>query len=945
MTLSLDGNISYIGTEFIKLLNTGSSDLATVQYVDDAIAENGGGGGGNVDLSNYYTQTEADNLLNNKLNVNNPQDITGNLRLDPTNGLSKIILNAVSPPNSNDDFYCNGTGHFNGSLRVSVLTSDGDVNCDGVNADTFNSHITTNDIVFKHNDVEYMRFNATDDTIDLSKELNVGSSTLKINSLNTNGLNDMTFSVDTLGEFLRFQISDFTVRVPNNRSFLSQNIFTDIVKPLAFANDISLQGQNSTNDGYEEYCKINSTNETVDFNKTVNSNENIVMLPNKILYLDEGATNRRYIRSSARSNPSVQNHLDIVQENTSIGRIRLMIGSEENVIVENSQLYSKRVITAVAGVKSNTYNSNGDNDVLIQRNGSTAITLKPSNEVQFSGYLILNNISTPDNTDLALRRDDVEFIRLFKDGTTSAEAIVCSKQLRANGNILVKKLQINQFPVGIEYCDFRLEDADSVMRFYAGNSTSVNLQITNAGLTLGRLASCTAGLKTNSIDTYTDTDLIFRRNGTEFFRLKTTNIIEVADTVFIYTPRVYTDLIACKTLGTDTVFYGSNTASNQAVEYFRFNYLSESVDFVKPIKTNTVNSNGDNDLVFQRNGTEIVKFNSSNEAEFSQDIKLNTIGKFVKWTNCFIREGITTTRPDFDICMNDATGHMRFYVGSISNTSNIKFALVNNRVSCKVDLQAEDGITVFNGKELKTNTVNSNGNIDVSFQRNSVEFFKFQSSVGVDNNDIINVAEGKGISAQHVYGNLFKSRSLGYDTIFYGSNTGATARVEYMRYNYAGESLDFNTAIDNTGLAVIGNIVDTTVSDKKLKKNMNDIITDASKVVKNVNTKTFEYKDEKHGKGVQFGFVANDLLEELPDVFSKVIGQDKDGNYNINHIKLSVILWKALQEQILKNEEKDCKIEHLEARLFEVEDIIKELKGKKTTKPKAKAKSKEKAEK
>ena len=72
------------------------------------------------------------------------------------------------------------------------------------------------------------------------------------------------------------------------------------------------------------------------------------MLPNKILYFDEGTTNKRYIRSSARSSPSIQNHLDIVQENTSIGRIRLMIGSEENVIVENSQLDSKRVIKAVA---------------------------------------------------------------------------------------------------------------------------------------------------------------------------------------------------------------------------------------------------------------------------------------------------------------------------------------------------------------------------------------------------------------------------------------------------------------------------------------------------------------------------------------------------------------------------------------------------------------------
>ena len=106
----------------------------------------------------------------------------------------------------------------------------------------------------------------------------------------------------------------------------------------------------------------------------------------------------------------------------------------------------------------------------------------------------------------------------------------------------------------------------------------------------------------------------------------------------------------------------------------------------------------------------------------------------------------------------------------------------------------------------------------------------------------------------------------------------------------------------------------------------------------NVNAKTFAYKDEKHGKGVQFGFVANDLLEELPDVFSRVVGEDKDGNYNINHIKLSVIfVRKSLQEQ----KRKDNKIEHLEARLFELEEIVKEMRGKGgEAKPKAKATSK-----
>ena len=183
MSLGLDGNISFIGTEFINLLNTGSSDLATVAYVDEQVASGGGGGSGDS-----YTQAEVDALLNNKLNVNNPQDIIGNLKLDSTNGKSKLIINAVSPPNATDDFYCNGDGQFNGSLRVSALTSDGDVNCDGVNADVFNSNVIANDTILRHNDIEYMRFNADDNTIDLSTDLDLNTPELYCNKFNTSTL-------------------------------------------------------------------------------------------------------------------------------------------------------------------------------------------------------------------------------------------------------------------------------------------------------------------------------------------------------------------------------------------------------------------------------------------------------------------------------------------------------------------------------------------------------------------------------------------------------------------------------------------------------------------------------------------------------------------------------------------------------------------------------------
>ena len=85
---------------------------------------------------------------------------------------------------------------------------------------------------------------------------------LKTNTISTNGLNDLVFNVESVGEFLRFQISDNTIRVvPNTRSFLSQNIFSDLIQPLTFSNDVVFNGGNSTNDAYEEYFRLDASTE------------------------------------------------------------------------------------------------------------------------------------------------------------------------------------------------------------------------------------------------------------------------------------------------------------------------------------------------------------------------------------------------------------------------------------------------------------------------------------------------------------------------------------------------------------------------------------------------------------------------------------------------------------------------------------------------------------
>ena len=713
MTLSLDGNISYIGTEFIKLLNTGSSHLATEQYVNDAIAEGGGGGG---DLSNYYTQTQTDNLLNNKLNVINPQDIIGNLRLDPTNGNSKIILNAVAPATASDDFYCNGNGQFNGSLRVSLLTSDGDVNCDGVNADVFNSNVITNDIIFNHNDVEYMRFNATDDELQLSKNIELNEDLIMKST--------KVLYLDATSNLLRY----ITTRNDNGQDIL------ELVNNKATNNQIRFTNNGSTsmivdNSFLFSERQIQGNNGLkVDFIDTRTANANFDFRRNNVSYITFQSD-----RVDINQSLHLANSLTIDTAN----KLTMAPSLEGGV-----NIFDIRNLHPVA-----------DNPMIRFRvgegGGETIVCEMTNNAVSFQRNVIVgtayelrtNAIDTVNDNDLVFKRNDVQFMALDKftedvNGTpTELEAIICSKQLRANAQIRVNNLQINQFSSGVQYADIRLHNADSVMRFYVGNSTSANFQITHAGISLNRETTISS-VKTNTIDTNGDTDLTIRRNGTDVLN------------IFTYTPT---------------------------------------------------------------NGPTII-----------------------------------------------------------------------------VDAQSDCGI-----------------------------------------------------SSSWMFANVFANRTGNTDTEFRGAISGGLSSGKvYMTYLHATETLDFDCSIDNTGRSVIGNILDTTVSDERLKTNIKDIESNFTECVKNVKVKTFEYTEEKYKNNDKYGFIAQNLLANLPKEFKSIVKENKekdsDDKYlSINYMKVNLLLWGCCQEQ-------QSKIEHLESRLFEAEDEIKALrgKGKGETKPKAKSKSK-----
>ena len=107
--------------------------------------------------------------------------------------------------------------------------------------------------------------------------------------------------------------------------------------------------------------------------------------------------------------------------------------------------------------------------------------------------------------------------------------------------------------------------------------------------------------------------------------------------------------------------------------------------------------------------------------------------------------------------------------------------------------------------ELQTNKMNTNGDNDLVVERNGNELFKLREFTGNGDYLLIDVEPTTRLSCNHMYVNLFCNRTTGFDTTFQGSNQVADGgRVEYMRWNYTDQSVDFNAPIDNTGTAIAG---------------------------------------------------------------------------------------------------------------------------------------------
>ena len=199
---------------------------------------------------------------------------------------------------------------------------------------------------------------------------------------------------------------------------------------------------------------------------------------------------------------------------------------------------------------------------------------------------------------------------------------------------------------------------------------------------------------------------------------------------------------------------------------------------------------------------------------------------------------------------------------------------------------------------------------------------KSQVTVGVN----LVTAASTGVTTFEIFTNIFDTRY----------NTGDVAwqydNLAYMYYDASENKFKFgvDVILENTsGLTcdVLNYATLNQTSDRIAKEQIEDIETDCVSIVKKVPVRKFYMKNDKK-KGHNIEFIAQEILDAIPDDFENVVNKKKDGLMGMDYTKCSVILWKCCQQQ-------QSKIEHLESRLFEVEIFIKDY-----IKPKPKAKTK-----
>ena len=447
--VSLDGSTRYVGTEFIKLLNTGSSNLATEQFVTDAVA---GGGGGAVDA---YTKTETDNLLNTKLNVNNPQDMEGTLRLGSVNGVSKIILNSVG--DNGKDFYVNGDSQVLGNLEVASLDSSSYIKGTNLISNTINAD-NLNDIFFQSNGTNYLQLDVSANKLISSKLIQCGGN-LTTQEIDTIANLDLIIKRNNVN-YITLADGQINFNQPTNISVDT----TNLVKKTG-ETDQRVDGTVSINGDTVEGYELTVNGQVHTQGMYVASDADLIFGdPTRYITNPFGTAHIRHYTNGEHQFYCNGVEDFLIDQDKALARGNMLcVGQFQGSIfnsfnnntvdvsfrkanVELMKLGGAKVMAYFPlGVASNIYDSVDNTDVVFKRNFVDFFYLR-NNTVDLSGGISLasdgasiNELSSKPSTDLTLQRAGTEKMKIYDTYVDFADDVVLKQNKKAYFNVEIGK--------------------------------------------------------------------------------------------------------------------------------------------------------------------------------------------------------------------------------------------------------------------------------------------------------------------------------------------------------------------------------------------------------------------------------------------------------------------------------------------------------------------------
>ena len=212
--------------------------------------------------------------------------------------------------------------------------------------------------------------------------------------------------------------------------------------------------------------------------------------------------------------------------------------------------------------------------------------------------------------------------------------------------------------------------------------------------------------------------------------------------------------------------------------------------------------------------------------------------------------------------------YMEFKTDGIHTPRNF-IVTPNNRTYYDISTGNEQYIGSYDdGGVPSLETVNATSpNANIFFKIGTLKYVEIKT-LKIDLNQDVEITSTKKLTTPKIETNFFDTVSGSISNISFSHNSS-----KYMTYNVSNTRLDFNVNVNSGFNFTCVDSIET--SDRRLKDNIEDVDEECSEIVKKVNVKTFNLKNDDKKKN-HIGFIAQEIKEILPKKFEALVNQDSE---------------------------------------------------------------------